>query len=60
MSLKTSCIKLENALKHNGQSDTDGTELCIKLKLLGDVLLRDMVGRYRSLDIFKDLDCFSV
>lgn len=34
LSLKSSCIKLENALKSNDQSDIDGNELFVELKLV--------------------------
>ncbi|XP_065862079.1 uncharacterized protein [Euphorbia lathyris] len=58
MSLKFSCIQLENALKFNEQSDIDGNELFVELKLLRELLPRDIIRPIDILIFLKGLDCF--
>ncbi|XP_065870627.1 uncharacterized protein [Euphorbia lathyris] len=58
MSLKSSCIQFENALKFNEQSDVDGNELFVELKLLRELLPRDIMKPIDILTFLKGLDCF--
>ena len=58
MSLKNSCVHFENVLKHNGQSDIDGNELFVELKLLREILPSDITGAIDILKFLKGLHCY--
>ncbi|KAM6563376.1 hypothetical protein CsatB_023374 [Cannabis sativa] len=56
--LKSCCCHFENALKHNEQSDIDGNELCVELKLLRQILPREIMRAIDILKFLKGVDCF--
>ncbi|XP_019163460.1 PREDICTED: zinc finger MYM-type protein 1-like [Ipomoea nil] len=55
MSLKSSCSRLENSLKHNGHSDINGDELYVELKLRRELYVNEKLG---PIEILKDLELF--
>ncbi|XP_048491478.2 uncharacterized protein LOC125492800 [Beta vulgaris subsp. vulgaris] len=58
-SLKSSCIQLENALKHNDQFDVDGPELYLELMYLKEVLSgQGMMGPIDIMKFLTGLNCF--
>jgi hypothetical protein len=56
--LKSCCCHFENALKHIEQSDIDGNELCVELKLLRQILPREKMRVIDILKFLKGVDCF--
>ncbi|KAM6558421.1 uncharacterized protein LOC115716398 [Cannabis sativa] len=56
--LKSCCSHFEKALKHNEQSDIDGNELCVELKLLRQILPREKMRAIDILNFLKGIDCF--
>ncbi|XP_058744291.1 uncharacterized protein LOC131616850 [Vicia villosa] len=56
--LETCCNHFEETLKHNGQSDIDGKELCVELRLLRDKLPEEKKGPIDILQFLKGMDCF--
>ena len=58
MSLKSCCNQFEVALKNNEQSDIDGYELFVELKLLRELLPKEKMGPIAVLNFLKDRGCF--
>ncbi|KAL6570270.1 hypothetical protein OROMI_014784 [Orobanche minor] len=56
--LKTCCAQLEVALKNNEQSDVDGNELYVELKLLQEFLPPENMGPIDILKFLKGLGFF--
>ncbi|VYS59088.1 unnamed protein product [Arabidopsis thaliana] len=54
--LRTSCMKLEASLKHDVHSDVDGEDLFMELKLLKDVLPKEIIKPVEVLDFLKRMD----
>lgn len=58
MSLKSCCSRFEAALKKGEQSDIDGNELYVELKLLQEFLPKDKIGPVDILKFLIRVDCF--
>ncbi|KAJ9542609.1 hypothetical protein OSB04_029115 [Centaurea solstitialis] len=56
--LKSSCINFEIALKNQDQSDVDGNDLYMELKLLQDFLPNQKMGPADILEYLKRINCF--
>lgn len=56
--LKSCCTNFEQALKHNEQSDIDGNEFFVELKLLRETLPEETIRPTDILLFLKGLDCF--
>jgi hypothetical protein len=58
-SLDSCCSNLEQILKHNEQSDVDGKELCVELRLLREMLPGGKMGPLDILRFMKGMSsCF--
>lgn len=58
MSLKSCCNSLETSLKKDEQSDIDGNELYVELKLLLHLLPKEKMTAIDILKFLKHVDCF--
>lgn len=58
MILKSYCSQSEVALKNDGQSDIDGYDLFVELKLLRELLSKEKLGPLAVLNFVKDRGCF--
>ncbi|KAI3706498.1 hypothetical protein L6452_24284 [Arctium lappa] len=56
--LKSSCTNFEIALKKQDQSDVDGNDLYVELKLLQDYLANQKMGPVDILEYLKHVGCF--
>ena len=56
--LKSCCLRLEAALKHDEVYDIDGTDLYVELKLLVHSMPKEKMGPVGILESIKHLDCF--
>ncbi|CAN0925948.1 Zinc finger MYM-type protein 1 [Linum grandiflorum] len=56
--LKSSCMHIETILKSNDQSDIDGNDLYLELKLLQDLLPKECVLPFEVLNFLNRVDCF--
>ncbi|XP_042753619.2 uncharacterized protein LOC111912529 [Lactuca sativa] len=60
ITLKSCCMSLETSLKKDEQSDIDGNDLYVELKLLLHLLPKEKLTAIDILNFLKRVDCFPI